>query len=85
MHKKPTRNWQILSRVIGENARSDRTYKLVRFSLPDVSSKKRSKLIVEFLNNQANAIGIMEWWVRGAIIKKNRRDFQAILVLRKDH
>jgi hypothetical protein len=81
MHKKTKGKGQIVSEVIREDVRDDRIYQLVRFSLPDVSSRKRTLIIHDFLN-QANAIGLMEWWTGGSIVKKPRRDFQAVLVLR---
>jgi len=83
MQERMANKIQVSPRIIHEQKRDNRVYQLIQFSLPDIGPKRRSSLIADLLN-KPRSIGIMEWWERGSIINKPKRDFMAILVTKKD-
>lgn len=56
-----------------------RIYQLVRFSISEVSTDKRNKIIQAVLD-ESGAIGLIEWWTKGSIVQKPKSQFYAILV-----
>jgi hypothetical protein len=66
--------------VIGESVLEDRTYRLIRISMPKVSSKTRNKILERILDEE-NGIGLMEWWDHGSIINKPKHDFYIIIIV----
>jgi len=60
----------------------NRTYALVKFSFPDVSTKKRKEMLEKIIH-ETGSIAFIEWWSKGSIIHKPRSDFYGILVFHK--
>lgn len=59
-----------------------RIYQLVRFSFPEMSKDARNRTLGRFID-ETDAIGLVEWWERGSIIKKPRLRFYAIVIRKK--
>lgn len=81
MRTKGATNQGILSyEIVNEWVLQNRTYKLLKFSLPNVSARTR-RIILERVLNELGAIGLIEWWLRGSIVKKPRQHFYGIVIL----
>lgn len=78
--RKIDKNYQITElsyKVVG-----NRVYKLIRVVSSFKSSKKRSDFLHRLLE-QNRAVGLIEWWTNGSIIKKSKRQFLCVLISRK--
>ena len=71
-----------LYRILDTKVTNSRTYALVKFSLPDSSTKKRKETLEKIIQ-ETGSIGLMEWWTKGSIVHKPRSNFYGILVFRK--
>ena len=67
--------------VVNQKVMESRIYQLVRFSLSEVSTGKRRR-IVQTILSESGAIGLIEWWTKGSIVKKPKSHFYAILVFK---
>jgi len=59
-------------------------YQLVKFSLPEMSRSKRSEALHKVLE-ETHAKALIEWWSRGSIVNKPRRQFYCILIFETDN
>jgi hypothetical protein len=67
--------------VIFQKRTTSRVYRLVKLSLPNVSTNQR-KRVIETLLDGRGAIGLIEWWMRGSIVKKPKWQFYCLLVFK---
>lgn len=65
--------------VVARKVTKTRTYQLLKFQLPKMSSEFRRRMFSRILI-ETNALGLIEWWVKGSIINKPQSHFYAILV-----
>jgi hypothetical protein len=65
--------------VVNTKTINNRVYQLVEVSSPPTNRENRSKSLRKMLNN-TGAIGLIEWWAKGSIIKKPRERFRCILI-----
>jgi len=72
--KKP-RNYRVINtKVVG-----GRVYQLIEVVSPSKSSKERSNFLYRLLE-ESGAMGLIEWWTKGSIIKKPKRRFLCMLI-----
>jgi hypothetical protein len=57
-----------------------RTYELVEVEIFKHVGQKRRKEIINQIIEERNAIGSIEWWVRGSIVNKPMFTFKLILI-----
>jgi hypothetical protein len=65
--------------VVNTKTINNRVYQLVEVSSPSTNRETRSKSLRKMLN-KTGAIGLIEWWAKGSIIKKPRERFRCILI-----
>lgn len=70
-------NW----RVINAKVVDKRVYKLIEVISASESSKARSNFLHRLLE-ETRAVGLIEWWTKGSIIKKPKGQFLCVLILR---
>lgn len=68
--------------IVVERHSEDRTYQLVKFSLPDIGRKGRRDAIEELLSRN-DAIAAVEWWTKGSIVNKPWEQFYIVLIRRR--
>lgn len=57
------------------------TRKLVRFRLPKMSREKRRRVLEKAMEeNDADAL-VECFWTKGSIVRKNQREFDAVLII----
>lgn len=77
---KPDKNHQY--RVLNTKVVNSRVYQLIEVISPSKSSKERSNFLHKLLE-ETRAVGLIEWWTKGSIIKKPKRQFLCVLILQK--
>ena len=77
--KKPVQ-YEVLSTRFHKN----RIYQLVSLYLPTRGRKNR-KNILDALLKDIGAIGSIEWWVKGSIVKKPKSSFNLILIFENEY
>ena len=65
--------------IVARKNSKDRIYLLLRFSLSRGSTTARRRFLKRFMEKR-NAIGLIEWWTKGSIVKKPNLQFYGILV-----
>lgn len=65
--------------IVSEKNANNTTYKLVKNRLLEVSREKRKK-ILESIMDKEHAFGLIEWWSKGSIVSKPRKEFYIILL-----
>lgn len=68
-------------RVINTKVVGSQVYQLIEVVSPSKSSKERSSFLYRLLE-ETRAVGLIEWWTKGSIIKKPKGQFLCVLVLR---
>lgn len=82
MKQKITKRFGPLSyEVAARKIANDRVYLLLRFSFLKDAKITRKRILEKFID-ETNAIGMIEWWTRGSIVKKPQLQFYGILVLK---
>lgn len=69
-------------RVISEKVVPGRVYKLIEVTSSSTYSKTRSNFLHKLME-RANAIGLIEWWEKGSIVRKPQNRFFCVLILHK--
>ena len=70
-------------RVLDRKVIDGTIFRLVNVSLPEMTSRRTRKRILEGIMEEEDAYGMIEWWTKGSIVKKNMTDFHAILLCLK--
>jgi hypothetical protein len=65
--------------IVNTKTLNNRVYQLVEVSSRSTNRENRSKSLRNMLN-KTGAIGLIEWWAKGSIIKKPKQRFRCILI-----
>jgi hypothetical protein len=65
--------------VVDTKTLNNRVYQLVEVSSPSKNRATRSESLRKMLN-KTGAIGLIEWWAKGSIIRKPKERFRCILI-----
>ena len=70
-----TSNYRVVSVKIVNN----RIYQLIEISSQFSNREERANFLQKLIEN-AGAIGLIEWWPKGSIVKKPRNIFRCVLI-----
>jgi len=80
--KQPSFPSSMTFELMGTRVNNQRVYQLVRFALSRRSLSNRRR-IMDWILQCPEAIGVIEWWVKGSITRKPLWEFDCILVFEK--
>lgn|GEM_PF-6764050 len=65
--------------VVGVKIINNRIYQLIEISSQFSNREERANFLQKLVEN-TGAIGLIEWWPKGSIVKKPRNMFRCILI-----